>query len=310
MIPITPGDISDVVRLCALTPIAWLAPQRWWPTACETLSRMQGRLLHARRRDLRQHVPGYLPALTGMTAAAIADHETAANYEGELALLRCYRPGGWRPDVRLEGSERLDAALAQGKGVVLWVEDIEFASLVVKRAFAERGYAVSHLSRPSHGFSNTPFARRFLNPIRWRVENRYLKQRLVLRRGDLSGLRRLREELSAGGIVSITVGNNGSQVKAVPFFESDLELATGAVTVARAAGALLLPVFTHRVPSGAFEVRVEAPLDLSGSPDADAPFVQFAALLASYLKQYPLQWKGWAYRGAAGERAEERGRSR
>jgi lauroyl/myristoyl acyltransferase len=310
MTPITTGDISDVVRLCALSPSAWLAPQRWWPIAAKALSRLQGMLLPSRWRHLEELVPGYLAAASGLRPTAIAEQETAASYEEELALLRCYRPGGWRPNIRLEGSERLDAALAQGKGAVLWVEDIHFASLVVKRALAEHGYAVSHLSRPSHGFSDTPFAHRFLNPIRWRVENRYLKQRVVTKRGDLSGLRRLREELSAGGIVSITVGNNGSQVKAVPFFESDLELATGPVTVARAAGAPLLPVFTQRLPSGTFEVRIEAPLDLSDSSNPDAPFVQFAALLASYVKQYPPQWKGWAYRGKAPQRAEERGRSR
>ena len=229
------------------------------------MARIQARLIPARRRDLENRLPSYLIDLSGLNRSTLAQHLIAAGYEEEMAILRSYRPGGWRPEIRLAGKELLDTALSQGKGAVLWVEDIHFASLVVKMAFAERGYQVSHLSRPSHGFSNTPFARRYLNPIRWRFEDRYLKQRLVLVRSDPAILRQMRTELGNGGIISITVGNNGSQIKTVPLFDSDLELATRAVTLARAAGAALLPVFTTRLDSGGFEVRIEPPLDAGGA---------------------------------------------
>jgi lauroyl/myristoyl acyltransferase len=297
MTRITPGDISDVLRLVVLAPLAWLLPQRSWPAVGTALARLQGRIVPERRRDLEQRTPAYLLGLTGLTRRDLVRHQLSRGYQEEMVLLRAYRPGGWQPALQLEGTEGLDAALALGKGVILWVEDIHFASFAVKMAFAQRGYQVSHLSRPSHGFSGTPFARRYLNPIQTRFEDRYLRQRLTLTRDDSSSLRRMRAELGAGGIVSITVGNNGSQVRTVPFFDADIDFATGAVTLARGTGAALLPVFARRLDSGAFVVSIEAPLNVERSRDQDAPYLQLAGLLEAYLRRYPLQWRGWAFRG-------------
>jgi lauroyl/myristoyl acyltransferase len=211
-----------------------------------------------------------------------------------MGILREYRPGGWRPVIGLTGRERLDEALARGKGAILWVPEFEHSTLIAKMALAKAGYSVSHLSNPEHGFSSSPFGSRIFNRIWTRIEDRYLDERITLQPDQRVGsLRRLAEILKQGRIISITVGNAGVRCEAVPFFDGALQLGTGAVTLARSTQAPLLVVFVLPRPGGGFSVSIEGPLDTRETPSEERPFLGLARLLEEYVRRSPDTWRGW-----------------
>ena len=111
-------------------------------------------------------------------------------------------------DMEVDGLEHLQAALATGRGAVLWVMPLVFAPLVTKRSLAEAGIAVHHTSRLSHGFSPTWLGQTLLNPIRTRIERRYLAERIVLPLEGMSAAasRHVLGLLRANRVVSLTLG--------------------------------------------------------------------------------------------------------
>ena len=112
---------------------------------------------------------------TGMRPCEIVRGQDAHRYLERLQLLRLYRPGGWNPQIRLEGDQHVEKALEAGNGAILWICPSSFHRQVSKMAFSEAGYRVNHLSRYFHGFNTASwFGRRCLNLIRTRQEERYL----------------------------------------------------------------------------------------------------------------------------------------
>ena len=152
-----------------------------------------------------------LPATDSQKAIQIARDLQAAVYELRLQNLRVWRPrflgGGWNPRVTLSGAEHLAAALAAGRGGILWVGHFAFNSNVTKIALSAHGHPIAHMSRPEHGFSKTRFGVALLNPVRRIPEDRYLRQRIVYdRRNPAAAMRRMIGTLNGNGILSITAG--------------------------------------------------------------------------------------------------------
>jgi len=143
------------MAIAVLGPVAWLTPERraWWP-----VSRFLSRAIADGR-------PGITRIRKEMLAAALGEHADgydltelrlyvmATYMEERLEILRAYRPGGWRPRLALDGRAHLDAALASGRGAVLWMSPFSYADLVTKMALHDAVIAVTHLSAFSRGFS-------------------------------------------------------------------------------------------------------------------------------------------------------------
>jgi lauroyl/myristoyl acyltransferase len=217
-----------------------------------------------------------------------------------LQLLRSYRPGGWNPPIRLHGTEHVEAALARGRGAILWVGMTVYADLVAKMAFHRAGFEVSHLSRASHGFSDSRFGARCLNPIQTRVEDRFLRQRVSLSSlGSRAALARLEERLAENGVVSVTVHRTARRPVAAPFLDGELVLAPGAAVLAQRSSAALLPVFAWRDEAEGLTIIIEAPLEVATDGDGrvlvEAVVRDYAARLAPHVLSYPGQWTGWLH---------------
>ena len=138
-----------------------------------------------------------------------------------------------------------------GRGAILWASHFVFGGTLIKMALAENGYALSHLSRPEHGFSKTGFGIRVLNPIRCRPEDRLLKERIVIDREDMAKTaRQVNRVLEDNGILSITVGAwEGRSLADVPFLGHRLKIATGALNLGYKTGEVAggkFRGFTHR----------------------------------------------------------------
>ena len=288
-------DFVDLALVTGLLPISWLTPERSWPSITQLLARLHVRLGRANPSHLAEPLTGHFDRLS---PAELELGFRRENFMELLELLREYRPGGWRPEIRVHGAEHLDEALASGSRIVLWVWPAAHNDLVTKKGLHEHGYAVAHLSHFTHGFSDTRFGLLVLNRIKTVVEDRYLRERCQMRpEGAGPAIRRLIVILNEPGIVSITALHTGRKTSQHSFFGGELKLANGAPNVALSNGAVLIPVFTLRTGPGRFEVHVETPLEAGDAAvmpaQEEALAERYAEIMERYVRRAPEVWRGW-----------------
>lgn len=294
------SDLLIALGLASLLIPAWILPESVWAPLWRAAARVP---LVTSRRAVKQTAKSVQRALGDVDrrgAEGIARDLKACVYEMRLQDLRAWRPGGWRPKMRLEGEEHLRQALSGGKGAVLWLAPFVFNSGPTKIAIHARGHKVSHLSSPRHGFSETRFGVRVLNRIRCIPEDRYLTQRIVFdRNAPSTAMRRMMRALKAGEIVSIVAASTeGSEMVKGPIFGGRLPMAVGAPRLAGSTGAPLLPVFTLRDPALGFRIVIEAPIALDADRPADENCVlttaDFLRRSESWVRRHPEQWRAWS----------------
>ncbi len=294
-------DVAIMIGLPVMAVIAWLAPERAWPGISRALAPIYGYMPGRRKRQLVARIAGYLGAReAAISPEAVVAEVVRVKIETILQYLRHYRPGGWRPRIRIDGREHLAAGLEAGRGVILWVGHFVHHALVTKMAFHEADIDVSHLSHPRHGLSATRLGIRFLNPVLTGIEERFVHKRVLLALDDAAGaMAELRRVVEDNGVVSITVRDIGRRPLEAPFLDGTIALAAGAANLAYSSGAALLPVFTLAERDGGFRVAIEAPLEVAAEAERGAAFErvarQYAALLESYVLDHPDQWFGWSH---------------
>lgn len=226
-------------------------------------------------------------------------YRTARHRRRLQVLAETLAPDYW-PDIRFEGRERLDAALAKGNGVILWFDNFMNHAVIGRRSFAEAGYEVWQLSSTDHGFSRSKFGQAFLNPIQRRAEARHFARRVEFDGATaLAATRTVGQRLSANGIVNIT--NNaylGRRFVNVPFGQAAwLSVATTPLNFAWKHGATLLPVAVlEEEPVRRYRVTISDPLLVEGG-DKGVAFCDAAVRYADYLeplvRTHPEQWLAW-----------------
>lgn len=308
-IPKRPAIEAADLRLTALLPIyaaiAWFVSASHWHSLIRWLASIDAKgSLSTITRGIE--ASGLEPKLPG-NKEAIAGELNVNRLESYIQYLRDYRPGGWLAPVSIENEIALRRGRETGRGVVLWVGHFVFNGLPLKKALGQAGYRVHHLSRPEHGFSSSRFGIKVLNPIRSRIEERYLAQRVMIERGaEHRAIREAHRLLSRGEIVSITAGHwEGKRIAFAPIGNAGLPISIGAPSLANATGATLLPLFIARDrPTGeaSFRVIVGEPIDCSQANSRDesvrAAVADFARQLMPLVQKYPDQWRGWKYLSA------------
>jgi lauroyl/myristoyl acyltransferase len=306
---ISAGDLGLVLKLPAAVLIAALLPPARWERAASVLGGLAARL--------GTNVAG---VNADKIAALICDQDVAGSPDAicrglqrnlrlnQLHFVGSWLPGGWPARITVAGADHVKAALDAGRGAVLWVAPFVFAPLVAKRGLHECGFAVHHLSRPDHGFSGTVFGVAVLNPIRTRIENRHLAERITIARAGqtMAAVRTLAERLAANRIVSLTFTDQGTRLIETPFLAGRLRTAPGAAHLALRSGAKLLPVFALRTGPDSFKVEIGP--ELSPPPGQDrnrqieAMVAVYAEELAHRVRRWPDQflWHHGAVRPLAG----------
>jgi hypothetical protein len=188
----------------------------------------------------------------------------------------------------------------------LWIADFELRSPLLYAVLARHGIRLSHLSAPGHGYSKTRFGRACLNSILTSVESRYLAERILI--SDwvvptpirvLTAMRRLRERVMNGHIVSVSALSNDWEPVHVRILNGKTRLAYGAPGLARDVGVSVFPVFAVQDADGRASVVIEAPLQFPSAANLRAAAIQathnYALLLDQYVRRYPEQWGGWKY---------------
>ena len=295
------ADLTAVGQIGLGFATAWTLPERYWNGLTRAIARARLRAqpgwAAAQRRYLRRWVG---EGDIGMSFDALLEAYLANRRVSKLQAFRCRHPAGWNPRTALEGRAFLDEALARGRGAILWVAPFVFGPLLTKMALHRAGHTCSHLSRYSHGFSQSRLGAQLLNPVRADVEERFLAERVVIGPdGSVhAAMRRLTARLRANGVVSVNVGAHGTRPMEVLFMNGPMLLASGVFGLARQTSAPLLPVFTAREGDGSYVARIAAPLVPLPGVEREAAALElaqrFARQLETEVRRYPDQF-WWHY---------------
>ncbi len=243
-------DVLQIGKLLPFTLTAWLLPPRLWRKAASATG-----WIGKSYPDLSVYQDILGQKYSTSEIAGISARRRSFRRELKLQIFGLSGPWrSWRPKINLNGDDYLQRALGAGHGAILWVLETSFSTLVVKMALHRHGYQACQLSRPGHGFSQSSFGIRFLNPIWTGVENRFIAERvLIVGESATEALAVVRERLAANRIVIITVAPLAHKFVEVPFFHGRLQLPTGPIRLALTTGAALLPVFAFTTDNDRFQ---------------------------------------------------------
>jgi lauroyl/myristoyl acyltransferase len=294
------SDIATALGLAALLLPAWILPEKSWAPLWRAGARLPFFTSQSAVRRTAKSIAAALGDVGTERARAIARDLRAAIYEIRFQDLRAWKPGGWVPKLSLEGEAHLIDALKDEKGAVLWISPTIFNSLPAKIALSGKGYKVSHLSSPVHGYSETRFGVERLNKVRCVPEDRYLAQRITFdSEAPTTAMRKMMRALKAGEVVSIVAANTeGFEMVEGPIFGGLLPVAVGAPRLAALTGAPLLPTFVVRDPERGFRIAIEPPVALDPSRPADertvAAATEYLRRSEPWVRRYPEQWRAWS----------------
>jgi lauroyl/myristoyl acyltransferase len=210
-------------------------------------------------------------------------------------------------DTDLVGMHYLQGALENGRGVILWESNSFGLRARSKQILDHQGYRIHQLYGPGHleGFLmgrdwiGTWMRRHITKPLMEKLEKRFLAQIVYLPRSDsLAFPRLLTALLKRNSIICIPAdGTMGKKHLAVPFLGRPVFFQTGALSLARASGASILPIFCVEKKLGATCLVIEPPIQIDTSLGRDRglsqSISQYAALLESYIRRYPEWYRGW-----------------
>lgn len=278
-------DTTQLMRLPVSTIAALAIPEAKWRSVSRRVvqSGLVGRVsIHSEFAYLRQFFSK--AEKSDFDIAGIASEAVAQQRILQLITIKALF-NRWNPDVALTGNEYLDKPQDSGQGVIIWQAPFVYATLAAKLTFNRHGYALHHLSRYLHPYTNSYLGVRLLNPIRCIPENRYLKERIVIERGGSPrrAMIRMTELLKSGGVVSISIGANAKSVHQYPFLGGAVTLPDGPLRLADNCNAVILPAFT--VWDGRrFATTIEPPV---------ATLKQAAASIQAWARRFPeqLMWR-------------------
>lgn len=280
---------------------ALLLREENWRKLTYVLERIKHSLAIFSTEKVEAAVKGAIPKIDyGADLRDFALRHAAGRTEHHMQVLKAHQPGGWRKTISMEGEENVCAALDQGRGAILWVAHFCFNALAAKKAFHDHGYKVWHVSRPEHGFSKSRFGIATINPIRVYAELSFLGGRIIIdRKNPGKAKEEARQLLHANQMISITAGAwEGRRIATTSLLGGEIELATGATSLALQNNAALLPVFTVRDDAiGVIRVvvgpRIADPGKETLEEKIDLMTQTFIDQMKPYVIAHPEQWRDW-----------------
>lgn len=198
-------DLRESLLSCFYLGVAAVLPVSWWGLICDWVSGLR------RKRHFRKEFARYDIAVKAVLGDAVGTRGMfeallAAMHRRRLTLAAHLVAGRrWSPAIRLEGLDGLRQAVRNGRGVIIWCDQFTAQTIIGKRALHEAGVDAHQVSARYHGFSPSEFGFRVINPPLVKVENRFLKSRIVFERTDAYQVTtRIQKVLKANGVVLMT----------------------------------------------------------------------------------------------------------
>jgi KDO2-lipid IV(A) lauroyltransferase len=245
-------------------------------------------LMVGRRRQAMRNAAVALPDRTVAERRAAVDAAVVDNV-AHVPEIFAYAYNGTRrtlDNVRVEGREHLDAALARGKGVVaVSIHLGNFA--IIGTWMSEAGYEFYFLTRYPH---DPRIVRRFVHLRQHRLKMGAIRDRP--RRACINGLMRAFER---NAIVFIQLDQHGGETSVeVPFFGRPFDAFTGPVALALKTGAAVVPMYIYRERGIKHRLVIEPEFDLTRTGDKRADVAANLGRLMEHfegwIRRHPDQW--------------------
>lgn len=257
------------------------------------LGRLLGRVPNARiagMAEAARYVPGVPDDPSVRLALARKALVEFCQTDIEVLLFPRLTPERTAGLVTIDGRERLDAALALGRGVMLAFGHYG-ANQMIMAAIGHAGYRMWQLSAPATVLNEKlPEARgaavRRTRELRWAHE-----QTLPVTHVNIFGsLKEAFVCLRGGDVLGVAVdGGGGERRAAVPFLGGRAFFPLGPMLLAGRTGCAVLPCFMERAGDGRLTLRIEEALPLvrpenfGGTPETAA--TANTALMAARLSE-------------------------
>lgn len=174
----------------------------------------------------------------------------------DFMLMDTLKPDEIRHMVRPEGRERIDRALAEGKGAIVVTAHVSNWDILAA-ASAVYGYPISAVTNelPSDGLNELVITSR---------ERIGMK---MIRLGPGS-LRQIMKALARNELVALASDlYSGERGVRVPFFNRPALFPSGPAAIALKTGAPIIPVWIRRQPNNLYVAEVEEPIEVSHTGD-------------------------------------------
>lgn len=186
-------------------------------------------------------------------------------------------------EVSVEGSEHIHAALAEEKGVIVFLPHFgnwELLSLVYGVLIPNRGTAIAF-----------PLKNEKLNAFIWKRRELLSLKIIPKQHAVRATLRALKEKKAVGFFAD---QNAGEQGVFVDFFGKLASTAKGPVTLALKTGAPIVFSLDIRLPNDKHRVYISPPIRLETSDNIEQDIEKWTRklmeMLEGYIKEYPDQW--------------------
>jgi Kdo2-lipid IVA lauroyltransferase/acyltransferase len=259
--------------------VVWL-PFRGQMALGRALGRAAFSLLHARRTIAARNIDTCLPDLSGAERARIL----ALHFESlglsivEMAMGWFGNPEAVRARIDVEGAEHLAAALAKGRGVILFS-----AHFTTFEFFWPALAPLCTTLCGMYKWQRNPVMNRMMN----RGRGRHFDA-LFAKDNVREMLRRLRDNAVVWYASDQSYGGKGSVL--IPFFAEPAMTNTAIGRIARTSGAVVLPYFCRRLPTDRYVMTIGAPLPGLPSGDEVADTRELMKLLEDYIRLCPEQY--------------------
>lgn len=191
----------------------------------------------------------------------------------------------------IDGLDRLDRAIAAGKGVILLASHLNSVSVfMLVIMLRRRGYDIRvALTVEEDHWSSSRF-RKLLNTM---TRGRTYFEHMGAFSAHLN-IRPIVRALSEGAAVLQTGdGWHSAGFVEVDFLNRRLPFTTGMLRVAQETGATVVPIFTEGAPPDRLRFKIEEPFTVPKSEPVDASVSAFAKRLEHYLKENLECWEHW-----------------
>ena len=189
--------------------------------------------------------------------------------------------------VEFEGAERVEQALASGRGVMFYTGHFGFWELQVM-VHAVRFGPILMVARTL----NNPLLEAMIERVRARVGTR-----VIPRQGAVRGLlRALLEHRSVGMMIDQHMQDRSAVT--IEFFNRPAVTTSSIAALALRTGVSVIPVFALPLAGGRYRMIYETPVDVPDpeSPDAVQTLTQRCTdVLEMYVRRYPELWL-WMHR--------------
>ncbi|WP_300161515.1 lysophospholipid acyltransferase family protein [Solidesulfovibrio sp.] len=263
--------------------LVWTLPDGAAHALARGLGRLLGRVPNARLAGMAE-AARYVPGVPDDAAVRLALARKAlvefCQTDLEVLLFPRLTPARTAALAAIRGRERLDAALAGGRGAMLAFGHYG-ANQMIMAAIGHAGYRMWQLSAPALVLNEKlPEARgalvRRTRELRWEHE-RTLPVRHV---NVFGGLKEAFACLRSGHVLGVAVdGGGGERRAAVPFLGRSAAFSLGPMELAGRTGCAVLPCFMERGDDGRLTLRIEEPL-----PDV-GPSAEEAGLATARLAE-------------------------